>query len=138
MDAEGCAVSQGLTVMRGDRRRMRRNASSRRESASLSPVGAYAANSATKRWHASFDASRGSTRGPSSASQAASASSAGPCHVCAHHTPPSLRPSARRMRKDYLICCLHYWAGKSRVFHPPPRAPRSRPAKRQSCWMHPW
>ena len=90
----------GRTVMRGERRRIRRKASRRRERASLSPAGAYAANSATKRWHASRDARRGSTRGPSSASHAASASSAGPCHVCsAHHTsthnPASCTQGAR-------------------------------------------
>ena len=95
----------GRTVMRLEWRRMRRKGLSSRDRASLSPAGAYAANSATKRWQASRCASRGSTRDASSDSQAASASSAAPCHACAqqctaliatHVAPPSpgLRGSA--------------------------------------------
>ena len=72
----------GRTVMRLEWRRIRRKGLSSRDRASLSPEGAYAANRATKRWQASRCASRGSTRDASSGSQAASASSAAPCHAC--------------------------------------------------------
>ena len=76
---------RGPTVIWGLRLRMRRKGSSRRASASLPPRVLYEVNSCTNFSTGWRCVSRGSMRPGSSASQAASASNAGPCQSCEHN-----------------------------------------------------